>query len=502
MCMKVNANTSDQIKTRAPDIKDPTAGSPRRIHHKTAPISIIILTFILFIDMITIFYGTIVHTPVFGELEILPNTALVVDSSGSIIKMETIQLAAKDRESKLRDIVKERIGEDETRVEDFAAREKFLFPGFIDTHIHASQYGNIGIGSDLALLEWLKSHTFPLESRFSMENKEFSEKMYNKVISATIKNGTTCASYFTTTDTATSEMFADLMAKHGQRGFVGKVCMDSNPSYPKYEETEEESLAGMEQLAKYCKKFDNTIGAIVTPRFALACLGSLMEKLGKLAKDGELPVQTHISENCSEIQQTAEKFPESKNYADVYDKFGLLLNNTILAHAVHLLEPERQLVKQRQCTISHCPVSNTFITSGVAPIKEYLHRDKINVALGTDLLGGYEKSILGVVRAAVMALHHLRMTQANDDFDVRLTVAEALWMGTMGGAIGCGLKDHVGSFCVGKKFDAQLIDLDVIGSNVDVFDFDPLTLVYKWVFSGDDRNVVGVWCNGRKIHNP
>lgn len=442
----------------------------------------------------SVFYGTIAHTPQLGQLEVLPHSVIAVDESGKIVFLE-------QNESKLDAIKKaaDLVGGN-PEIHDFDSQFKFLFPGFIDTHIHASQFPNIGIGSDLELLDWLKDHTFAMENKFKQENLDFSRNVYNRVIRQTLKNGTTCASYFNTIDTATTKDFADLLLKHGQRGFVGKVCMDCNEPYPDYEEGELACVAGMEELIGYCRSLpQNTVTPVVTPRFALACLGELMAKLGALAKKYHLPVQTHISENRFEIQGVAEKFKNAANYADVYDQAGLLLDRTILAHAIHLDPKERQLISEKGCSISHCPISNTFITSGEAPVKQYLYKDNINVSLGTDLLGGFDKSVLGVARAAIMVSHHLQM-KSPDSVDNTLSVPEALYMATMGGARACGMADKLGSFQVGKQFDVQMIDLDVKDSNVDVFVFHTGdVLFHKWVFSGDDRNVVGVWVDGKRV---
>lgn len=45
-------------------------------------------------------------------------------------------------------------------------RHQFLIPGFVDTHTHAPQYVNCGLGLDLPLLEWLERYTFPKETEF------------------------------------------------------------------------------------------------------------------------------------------------------------------------------------------------------------------------------------------------------------------------------------------------------------------------------------------------
>ena len=58
----------------------------------------------------------------------------------------------------------------------------------------------------------------------------------------------------------------------------------------------------------------------------------------------------------------------------MYDAFGLLRENTILAHAVHLEEEEVEIIKARRAGVSHCPTSNFNLRSGVARVGEWLDR--------------------------------------------------------------------------------------------------------------------------------
>ena len=141
---------------------------------------------------------------------------------------------------------------------------------------------------------------------------------------------------------------------------------------------------------------------ILTPRFAISCTGELLAELGALAaSDPALAIQTHISENESEIVFTKQLFPASTlpappvplssaaqtktngsaqaksketTYAGVYDAFGLLRENTILAHAVHLEEEEVEIIKARRAGVSHCPTSNFNLRSGCARIGMLLDR--------------------------------------------------------------------------------------------------------------------------------
>lgn len=57
---------------------------------------------------------------------------------------------------------------------------QLLIPGFIDTHIHAPQYPNAGLGYDKPLLEWLQSYTYPVEKRFS--DAKYARNVYDAIV--------------------------------------------------------------------------------------------------------------------------------------------------------------------------------------------------------------------------------------------------------------------------------------------------------------------------------
>ena len=57
---------------------------------------------------------------------------------------------------------------------------EFLIPGFIDGHIHAVQFPNLGIGYDKCLLDWLEAYTFPLEKKY--EDAKFADKVFDAVV--------------------------------------------------------------------------------------------------------------------------------------------------------------------------------------------------------------------------------------------------------------------------------------------------------------------------------
>ena len=376
----------------------------------------------------------------------------------------------------------------------------------IDTHIHASQYPNAGIFGKSTLLDWLNTYTFPLESSYA--DIEKARKIYNRAISRTLSHGTTTAAYYATIHVDATNLLADICLEKGQRAFIGRVCMNQNaPDYYK-DESVDQVISKTQATIDHIKKIDpehKIVCPIITPRFAPSCTSDCLAALGKLHKDTGLPVQTHVCENKPEIAWVKELFPECKHYVDVYDCAGLLTEKTILAHAVHLSPEEVAAVKARDAKISHCPASNTALTSGTAKVRQMLNAG-ISVGLGTDVSGGFSPSVLEMARQAIWVSRHVAMT---DGDEAKLSNEEVLYLATRGGAKVVGLADQIGGFEVGMDWDAQMIRLDGVETDhadedlgsVDIFGWESWPdRVDKWLFNGSDRNTVAVWVKGKLVH--
>ncbi|KAI0191605.1 guanine deaminase [Astrocystis sublimbata] len=463
-----------------------------------------------------VFLGTFIHPRRFGELEILHNAAICVDTSGTIVAIQP--------DCNQQKAVETLSGGFGWSLEDVAITvsrdaRQFFFPGFIDTHIHASQYPNIGVFGKSTLLDWLNKYTFPMEASLSSLPK--ARRVYTRCIRRTLSHGTTTAAYYATRDVDATNLLADLCHSMGQRAFIGRVCMDHlGPDYY-IDESPSYTLAAARDSIEHIRSIDRNfdlVSPILTPRFAPACSSEAMSGLSELQKQTQLPMQTHISENVNEIELVKELFPHSKSYADVYDAHSLLNEKMVLAHAIHLTEEEADLIAERKAKIAHCPCSNSSLTSGVARVRWLLNKG-IQVGLGTDMSGGYSPSILEAARQAKLASNHLiapggllQDAPQKERDEASLSVEEVLYLATKGGAEVLGLADKVGVFEIGKQWDAQLIDLGtvpaeldehdyVFPSNVDIFGWESWDeRIAKWVFNGDDRNTKKVWVQGRLVH--
>ena len=300
--------------------------------------------------------------------------------------------------------------------------------------------------------------------------------------------------------------------------------MDARAQTPEYyrDESADDALAKTRQCIDYISSELDPNGElivpIITPRFAPSCSRKCLDELGKLHKSTGLLCQTHIAENKGELALVRELFPECQTYANVYDTAGLLSEKMVLAHAIHLTEEDKNLISSRGAKISHCPVSNTALASGNARIRELLDIG-LDIGLGTDVSGGYSVSVLEAARHAVLVSRQVAMTLDDGDTgrgdnstkanEMKLSLSEALYLATRGGARVLGLENAIGAFEVGRSFDAQMIlfnkreeEPDEDETNpVDLFDPDSLDRsVAKWFYCGDDRNCVAVWVKGRLIH--
>ncbi|KAG9019617.1 hypothetical protein FRB90_012463 [Tulasnella sp. 427] len=459
-----------------------------------------------------VFYGSLVHATSLRHIQALPRALIGVSEDGVIawvlddVDSASIQDAMISRGWQIEDVDFIELG--------FG---QWIMPGFVDTHTHAPQYPNMGIGGQYELLDWLKNVTFPTEAKF--EDVEYARKAYTSVVQRVLDCGTTTCCYYATLHLQATRTLADICHEKGQRAFIGKCNMDRNASETYQESSPAQSLADTETLISYINSLtDPLIQPILTPRFAIACCDDLLTGLGSIASQHpDMAIQTHISENPSEIAFTKELFPDCETYASVYDKFGLLREKTILAHGVHLKDSELDLIKSKGAGISHCPTSNFNLRSGIANVADMLDKG-IKVGLGTDVSGGYSPSILTAIQHASIASKVLAF-QATSPSDPtsstfskkQLPLSTLLYLATMGGAELCGLSSVIGNITPGKQFDA--IQVDLMKGGVEGIWIEQelgeelgtpskarlLEMLEKFLFCGDSRNIRCVWVNGRVV---
>ena len=343
---------------------------------------------------------------------------------------------------------------------------------------------------DKELLDWLQTYAFPEESRY--EDPDYAERAYRIFVEKMRTNATTRACIFATAHVPATLLLMEMLEKSGLITYVGKVSMDRNAPAPLCEESPAVAAAAVEKWLKTSlKKYKNT-KPMLTPRFIPSCTDDLLTSLGRFQKKYHVPVQSHLSENLSEIAWVRELCPYSSDYGEAYEHFGLFGGNapTVMAHGVWPGKREFARIKERGVYIAHCPQSNTNIASGIAPVRQYLDAG-IHIGLGSDVAGGSSDSIFRAMVDAIQ-VSKLRWRLITQD-DAPITLDEAFYMATAGGGEFFG---KVGKFEEGYEFDAVVLDDENLPAPREFSTHERLERI---VYLGDDRNIAAKFVAGRKL---
>ena len=379
------------------------------------------------------------------------------------------------------------LGGDEQSVTDFG--DCLLIPAMNDMHVHAPQYRNQGIAMDLELLPWLKSYTFPEEKKYA--DTAYAERMYRRFIRDLWRFGTMRSCVFATIHTDSTRLLMQLFQEAGLGAMVGKVAMNRNCP-PELSETVEDMIEGNEALIAEFYKPDALVRPIITPRFVPSCTPEMLQACGNLAAKYQMPVQSHLSENISEIELVQNLEKESSNYGDAYNRYGLFGQTpTIMAHCVWTAGEELELMKKNGVMVAHCPTSNLNLASGLAPIRTFIE-EGIPVGLGSDISGGHD---LNIFRMMVFAIQVSKMHYQQNHDKPFLTLSEVFWLATKSAGSFFG---RVGSFEPGYEFDALVID----DRDLNHDHYSLLHRLERFIYLGDDRQIVHRFCQGQEIKEP
>jgi 5-methylthioadenosine/S-adenosylhomocysteine deaminase len=150
-------------------------------------------------------------------------------------------------------------------------------------------------------------------------------------------------------------------------------------------------------------------------------------------------------------------------------------------------EHELELIADSGATVVHCPVSNMYLASGVAPIVEMLKRD-ITVALATDGPGSNNSQDMFEIMKTAVLLQKVHRLDAG-----AIGPAEVLRMACRGGAAALGATDSLGTLAEGRLADIIVVDLNTAFST-------PVHNTYSaLVFNASSRDVRTVIVGGRVI---
>jgi guanine deaminase len=336
-----------------------------------------------------------------------------------------------------------------------------IVPGLIDVHAHVPQYPEVARAED-GLLPWLERRVFPTEARFRAGRALLREEL-DAFFAELAAHGTTTAMLYAAVWGDSCHLAFEAAERSGLRVLMGKVMMDVG-SYGRAHDLpadEARQLSADESrtlIDAWHGRDGGRLEYVLSPRFAVSCSMDLMREAAQLAAERGCAIQTHLSENRDEVASVAARFPEARDYTDVYRRAGLLTPRTVLGHCLHLSASEIDALAAARACVAHCPTSNLFLGSGLCPL-DRLRAAGVRIGLGSDVAAGPELNLWQVMRSAVETQKVRRM---QDQSVPELTAAQAFFLATQGGADVVGQGKSIGTFDPGREADVLVLDLNAV----------------------------------------
>jgi len=350
-----------------------------------------------------------------------------------------------------------------------------LLPGLVNAHTHAAMTLLRGIADDVPLKAWLQDHIWPREGRFL--SPEFVHDGTLLAAAEMLSGGITCC--------ADQYFFPDAAARayrrSGIRAFVGLPVLDFPTPYA----ADAEAYIREGLAARDAWKHEAKLTFAFAPHAPYTVSDASWEKIVVYARQLDLPVQTHLQETREELD--ASLAASAITPLARLERLGVTGPSFIAVHATHLTDADLETLARQSCQVVHCPVSNSKLASGVAPVARLRERG-INVALGTD--GAASNNRLDVFGEARLAALLAKLATGDA---AALPAAAVLRMATLDGARALGLDGRIGSLEAGKHADAVAVDL---GAFEHAPCYDPIShLVHV---TGRDQ-VSDVWIAGERM---
>lgn len=397
-------------------------------------------------------------------------------------------------------------------------RGRLIMPGFIDGHIHFPQTRALG-AYGAQLLGWLQESIFPEEAKY--KDRNYARNAAKRFFDALLAGGTTTAQIFTTACPVSTEELFDEATRRNMRVIAGLTGLDRFAPEDSIISPDDFYRESKRLIEQYHRRGRNLYA--ITPRFAVGCTTEMMERCRQLKQEfNDCWINTHISENPSEIRTCHQHYPECNDYTAVHELHGLLGPKFTAGHGVWLSDDEFRRFSKAGAAISFCPLSNLFLGSGLFRIGRAMDpQHRVRISLGSDMGGGNAFSLIRVMEEAykVGMCNNTMLDGSVNPREQNTAEAErsklssyrAFYLATLGGAESLYLDDILGNFNPGKEADFVALDwnagqlamkwhqslfTDTSPANI----HEAARLLFGVMAIGDDRNVDETWIAGQRLY--
>lgn len=352
----------------------------------------------------------------------------------------------------------------------FNCRNKAIFPSFCNMHTHAAMTFLRGVGEDMPLFDWLEKEIWPREAKLTPEAVYHFSKF---AILEMIKTGTTAFldMYFHTDQTISAA------CEMGIRAGITYVGMDLFD--PKETAKRIECAKDFLSTKTTCNRIIKGLSA----HSVYTASEELIRTFKDISRTDQNLFHIHVSETQKEVEDCLQKY--QKRPLLLLNDWGVLDQNTIMAHCVHFNDDEIKMTSETKAVVVHNPVSNLKLNSGQLRFQKYLDKG-IRLTLGTD--GASSNNSLSMIdemkAAALMAKTTASSTLAGRVDDVFKTA-------TLNGFEALNIK--AGKIEEGYLADFILVDLNHFSMLPNI------NILSNLIYSADSSCITDVFCDGKVV---
>lgn len=321
------------------------------------------------------------------------------------------------------------------------AKGCLVMPGLICSHTHlygvALRGSALGIRPPEDFLQILQRIWWPVDECLT------DADAYATALAAgaeSLLNGTTCFADTYSAPNAVGGSLDHITKAVNEVGIRGLISFEATER-----RSEREGRRGLEENLRFIasRRKGRAMG-MLSLHASFTVSDELIAKAVEAREKHRVPLTIHVSEGPNDAYHNMERY--GKRTVERLSDRGLLSRRAVLAHCVHLSEPEVELIARSSASVAHNPMSNMLNAVGVAPLLEMLDHG-VNVGLGND---GYVFDMFENMRAAYLLQ---RVARRNPN---RPSPQEVVEMCTVNAAKAYGLSS-LGSLSKGKRADVLVV---------------------------------------------
>ena len=329
----------------------------------------------------------------------------------------------------------------------------WILPGFIDAHLHVSQWDRRGIDG-MPTLEWQEKIGYPAELRLA--NPAVARALGEEFTRGVIANGTTTVAAFGSSFKQEVEATFNVFAERGLRAIYGMALNDTDMPAELLQACDKALDDARDLAAKWHGREHGRLLYAFSPRTSLRSSERLMRGAAALAMMFKCYLQTHVADSADELDEFHNRYPEQIDEVELLQQMNVLGPRTILAHGAFVDPHQRKEIAQSATSLVNCPTANLFRESGLI---DYFVRNAsgIRMALGSSIGGGFDPFMPRVAVEGLQTAKALRVHSVPRRGGKVLAPSEAWWLLTAGGAAALSLGHVIGTIAPGYQADCLVV---------------------------------------------